>query len=289
VIASTSGGDVLLHLLRPRRAGDHAGYVRLAHQPADREVDHRVPAHLREAAQLLEHVEVGVSKNALRSIAPERQARALRQRLATLVLPGEKAARQREVRQHAKPELLARRHELALDPPVEQVVLVLSRRVRRQAPVPRDPGGVGDLPAAEVGAADVPHLARAHDVVERAQRLLLRRARVREVELVEVDVVGAETAQARVDGIEDVSPRRARHQRSVAHRPAELGADDGALPLALQRLSEELLRPAASAVDVRGVEQRDAEVERLAHDLLRLRGIDAHAEVVAAEPDRRDL
>ena len=169
----------------------------------------------------------------------------------------------------------------------------------------RDPLRFDDLPAGEVGAADVAHLACADDIVERAHRLLDRRLRVgevhlqhvdvvdaeaaqarvgrledvaarcagperavahgagelrgdhdvaerthrffdrrlrvREVHLDQVDVVDAETAQARIDGFEHVAPRRTGPQRSVAHRPGELRSDDDIAAAALQRNAEELL------------------------------------------------
>src|SRR5204862_8041014 len=48
------------------------------------------------------------------------------------------------------------------------------------------------------------------------------------------------------------------------------------------------LRPAALAIGVGGVEKGDAEIESLVHDGARRRIIDAPAEIVAAEPNRRD-
>ncbi len=46
---------------------------------------------------------------------------------------------------------------------------------------------------------------------------------------------------------------------------------------------------AEAAIDVRGVEQRDAEIERLVHDPARGFEIDASAEIVAAQSDDGDL
>src|SRR5260370_28607845 len=52
---------------------------------------------------------------------------------------------------------------------------------------------------------------------------------------------------------------------------------------------ELFLGVAALAVDVWGVEQGDAEIERPVHDLARRREIEPAAEIVAAQPDQRDL
>src|SRR6267142_2099766 len=52
-----------------------------------------------------------------------------------------------------------------------------------------------------VRAAHVARLPRPHHVVERAQRLVHRRLRVGVMDLVEVDVVGAEAPERALDGV----------------------------------------------------------------------------------------
>ena len=69
------------------------------------------------------------------------------------------------------------------------------------------------LPAGEVGDADIAQLAGAHEVVERRQHLLDRRAGVEGMQLQQVDVVGAEAAQRGLDA----AIRREREE------PASLG------------------------------------------------------------------
>ena len=78
----------------------------------------------------------------------------------------------------------------------EPRVLVLRRHVARQAARARGLVGLLDLRGREVRVADVAHLARADELVHRAERLLDRRDAVGPVVLVEVDVVGAELAAA---------------------------------------------------------------------------------------------
>ena len=124
---------------------------------------------------------------------------ARRRRLAAVVLAGQQAVLEREVRQQPDAERLARRHHLVLDGPVEQRVAVLRRHEPLQPRRPRRPVGVGDLPGGEVRGADVAHLARAYQVGERRQRLLDRRHVVGHVQLVQVDVVGPQPAQAALD------------------------------------------------------------------------------------------
>ena len=56
-----------------------------------------------------------------------------------------------------------------------------------------------------------------------------------------------------------------------------------------ERLAEQRLAAALVAVDVRGVEERDARLERGIDHGLRARLVDGTAEVVATEPDNRDV
>ena len=145
------------------------------------------------------------------------EPRALRWRRVALVLAGQEPARQREERQQPHPVRLDRRHELALDVAHEKAVLVLARGEGIEVPRLGRPLRLDHLPGGEVRAADVADLALAHEIVERAQRLLDRRQRVGAVELVEVDPVGLEPPQAVLDRLHDVA--RASRPSSGRHRP----------------------------------------------------------------------
>ena len=89
------------------------------------------------------------------------------------------------------------------------------------------------LPGREVRAAEVAHLALAHQIVEGPQRLLERRLRIGRVRLVEVDVVGLQPAQAILDGLEDVPARQPLVVGPVADAHAALGRQHEAVALAL--------------------------------------------------------
>ena len=106
------------------------------------------------------------------------------------------------------------------------------------------------------------------------------------MELVEVDAVGAQPAQAVLERAPHVfGPGAA---PLLVDRHAELGGEHDLIPAPGERLAEILLALGA-AVDVGGVEEVDAGVERRVDDARRGRGVEAAAEVVAAEPDHRDL
>ena len=171
---------------------------------------------------------------------------------------------------------------------LEQAVLVLGADEGRQVLRLGDPLGLGDLPAGVVAAADVAHLAGAHHVVQRAQRLFDRRAVVGQVHLVEVDVVGVEAAQAGVERVHEVLARGAAPVRAFAHGAGGLRGDDDVAAVGLEVRRQELLRLAA-AVDVGGIEEGDAQVDALVDDVAGALCVDAPAEVVAAEADGRNM
>ena len=109
------------------------------------------------------------------------------------------------------------------------------------------------------GKADVSRLAGAHRARERLEGLLERRVVVIAMALIQIDIGHFE---ARQGGIELLLDLRARESPiRVAHREEQLGGQYHALARdARERLAEDALR-LPEAVDVRGVEQRDAEIE----------------------------
>ena len=137
------------------------------------------------------------------------------------------------------------------------------------------------------------HLARLHQLVERADDLLDRHLGLVEVRVVEVDVVGAQAAQGRVGGGLDVDAGQPR----VLGVLADLGGDHdvGAVAARLDPLADDGLGLAALvARDPRRV--RVGRVEEVAAggrvrvehgEGLRLVG--GPAEDVAAEGEREDL
>ena len=116
------------------------------------------------------------------------------------------------------------------------------------------------------------------------------------VQLVQVDPVGLQAAQRRLDGQPDVASRSASAPVGpvrAAHVHAELGREHDPVALAGERLAHQGLRqPAFRAVDVSGVEEGHAGIDRRAdHGVgprLALGCGSLPSEVVAAEADRGD-
>src|SRR5690606_3610233 len=121
------------------------------------------------------------------------------------------------------------------------------------------------------------------------ERLLEVGAGVRALELVDVDVVGAEAAQRALDGSGDPAAGATLQVRPLAHRQTDLGGEDHLVAAPLERSPDDLLRV---AVAVRGVDEVDPRVQRLVDDPDRLVRVVAHlagehqgAECVGADLD----
>ena len=113
------------------------------------------------------------------------------------------------------------------------------------------------LPRPEVAGAGGAHQAARDEVVERAQRLLDRRGAVGTVQLVEVDVVGAETGEARLARGDDVVVRQ---RAGTTLAEADLGGDEHVVAPVADGGAEDLLR-LPERVHVGGVDQVHARVE----------------------------
>ena len=115
------------------------------------------------------------------------------------------------------------------------------------------------------------------------------------MQLVEVDEVGLEPAQRRVDRVHDVTAAVAGVPRLRAHRPEALRRDHELVAAALQPAAEDLLgaaggrEVAAERVHVGGVEEGDALLVGVIEDGARAVLVDLESEGHGAEADPRDL
>ncbi len=123
------------------------------------------------------------------------------------------------------------------------------------------PLGLDDFVGGEGGAAEVADLAGPHQVGQRSQGLVDIGLGRGAVDLIEVDVVDAEPAQAVVARGHDPAPRVPLRVGVLAHLAVHLRGEDHPVPLGLrQRLPDDLLG-LAERVDVGGVDEVDAGVE----------------------------
>ncbi len=229
--------------------------------PGERELRGRDAEILRHVPELLHLLEQSVRAQAVVEEvvhALRRRAAVLRRRLARLVLAGEDALRERRPDDLRDAVLGAEWNDVALRAAPEHRVLRLAgdelldvRKCER----------LGDLVHRPLAEADVAGLALPHDLGERFHRLLERRVPVVAMALVQVDVVGAQACERRVHLLDDLRAREP--AAAVRHREEDLRREHVrvALPPG-EHLAEELFGSAAG-VDVRGVDEVDADLERL--------------------------
>ena len=182
-------------------------------------------------------------------------------------LAGQAAARQRAPGDHPHALVSAQRQHLALFLAVEQVVVVLHGDEARPAVALGDVLGLGELPGMHRRGPDVARLAALHDIVEGLHGLFDGRRVVPAVDLIQVDVVHAEAAQAIVNAGEDGLAREAAAVRRLAPGVIDLGGhhDLVAASQLLERAAGELLAGAVG-VAVGRVEEVDAQLNGLAEE-----------------------
>ena len=159
------------------------------------------------------------------------------------------------------------------------------------APALGEPLALDDRGRLEGGGADVADLALVDQVGERAEGLVEVGVRLGAVHLVEVDPVGAEPAQAVLDLADDPTAAVAPLVGVVAEAAVELGGQhDVVAPAAGEGLADDGLR-LARGVDVGGVDEVDARVQRVVDDpdAVVVVGVAAGAEHHGAEGQRADL
>ena len=138
----------------------------------------------------------------------------------------------------------------------------------------------------------MPDLARLHESVECRQRLVDRRAGIREMMLIQIDVVRVQQFEAVLDGTLDVLRGTAAIGRSAtaASLRAEFRREDDVLPAVTERDTQQRFRFAVrAAVDVGDVEEIDAGIEGRGDDVIGLRLITHQAEVHTTQADRRNV
>ena len=155
------------------------------------------------------------------------------------------------------------------------------------------------LPGGGVGCPYVTDLSLPDHVVEGAQGFLDRRSRIPSVEIVDIDVVGLQTLQAFFQLLKDVVAGTTALIRAVeacawaasaGNFDAHFGGDDDFAPLRglADDLTDELLGMSI-CVDVRRIDEVDAEIEALMEDCLRPLEIRTSTKVIRPDAKNRNI
>src|ERR671910_705928 len=270
VVAQDDVGDgelglKVLHGARPdQRRGD--GGVRLGE--SDGELDERESGLRGELGELLHGVELALVVR-VSEVEALRQSAGARGGLLTAVLAPaarQPAAGQRAVGHDGHGVPRAGGKDVGLDAAYEDRVGRLLGDEPLQALVAGRPLCLDDLAGRESRGSDVADLALVDQVGERRERLFDVGSRLGAVDLVEVDPVGVEPAQRVLDRAHDPAAGVAAPVGILAHGVVELRGEDYVVaPAAGERLADDLLG-LARPVDVGGVDEVDARVERTVDD-----------------------
>jgi hypothetical protein len=210
----------------------------------DRHVGHRDPRLGGELGQLLHEVELPldlrprfVELPAHPTPADPRRPSLRRavERLAT-VPAGEPSSAERAPDEHAHPQTLRDGQDVELDLPHDDRVRRLFRPEAGEPIAFGDPGRFLELPAGVRRGPEVPDLASPLEIRERAQGFVDRRLRFRAVDLVEVDIVGAEAPQRALDLAHDPQARVALVVLPRAHPAVDLRRQDDLVAAISERL-----------------------------------------------------
>jgi hypothetical protein len=207
------------------------------------------------------------------------------------VLAGEPAAAEGAPRNHAHAVVLAGRQHHGFHPAHEDRVRRLLADVACVSAFLRHPLRFGDLRRREGRGAEVPDLAGALEIGERAECLVVIGRGIPAVDLIEVDPVRLQASEAVLDLLDDPAARVALHVRiGVVHRPVHLGRKHDRIAAALECLTDDLLGFAAR-VHVGRVDEVDPRIKRAVNggDPLVVVGISPRAEHHRAETQRTDV
>jgi len=159
----------------------------------------------------------------------------------------------------------AGRQDLDFRHPVEQVVIGLAHHRRRDIGPFAGAHHLGNAPAAEIRQAEVADLPLPHQVAQRAHRLVQVFLVEVAVQVEDVDVVGAEPAQAVLGFPHDPLARIVRLVGLAAHCIAQLGGQHPVVALACQQPPDHQFG-CALGVDIGGIDEVDAVVPRRGDD-----------------------
>src|SRR5262245_57089380 len=217
------GAEVLPELFFIARVYDHARNGRLPQEPVQRNVGNCPAGLSRNGVDGIDDPIQPLLVNRRPHFRGRLQPAFLREGLSTPYLAGETTPSERTPDHRADSLVERKRHEFPLVVTPDQRVIHLMRDVLRPAVAPRRRERLHQMPAGEIGAGDITDLTAARQRVQRIARLLDRPERVEAMHMIDVDVINAETPQARVTGPEQVMARRADVIRTIAESKGRLG------------------------------------------------------------------
>src|SRR5579862_5247330 len=212
------------------------------------------------------------------------------------ILAGEKAGRERKIRNYANSFFHAQGLQCRLiTRPLIEVVVWLETFVARKRILLACLESRRQTLGRVIGSADGPYFALLDQLGVRAQRLFERRFRIVLVRLVEVDVIGLQSPQRILDGAKDIRFRQPFLARTHLH--PDLGRDDDLAPVVgpLHPVTDDGFRFSAlvpggpAGINVGGIDEIESSAGEAVEYGKRRLLISRPAEDVAAQAKRRNI
>ncbi|CEJ45739.1 hypothetical protein XAB3213_3210009 [Xanthomonas citri pv. bilvae] len=253
-------------------ANQHCAHGRPLQQPVDGDLRHAAAGLCGNGIERLDDVEQARIVDRRAGRGSGMQTAVLRQRLAAPQLAGQPPPTERAPHHRTDALVDTQRHQLPL-------VVAPGQRVIRLVGDEAVPAmRIGDrlrlhqLPTGIIGSAQIAHLARAHQPIERGQGFFHRRHRIEGVQLQQIDVVGAQASQAGLHRTQQAKARRAGIVGAIAQAQAGLGRKDHLIAAALQRLAEDVFGRAIG-IHICSIEQVEPCIQAQVDHAPRLRHI----------------
>src|SRR5712664_4408027 len=260
--------EIVLKLVEAFRANDDRGYHRLCQEPCERETCRTTPVCFRDRSHHVEDIPGPLLVHDGKVVFSAARIRGLLVRSANLA--GKQAAGKRTPHEQADLFGFQQGNDFPFEIAAGDRVIRLKRVEPGQVPELGDAEGFGDLPCLPIGAADVADLSLLHQGVESAKRLFERGHGIIAVDLVQVDMVGLQTAETSLDAVHNVAARSSDIIPPRADAAIDLRRDHDILPRdveVLQRLAENLFALTLRII-IRRIKEVDAALDRCLDELI---------------------
>src|ERR1700682_4845754 len=200
-----SRGEIILKLVEAFRANDDRGYYRLGQEPCDRKTCRTTAMCFRDRSHHIEDLPDPLFVHDRKVVVSA--ARICGLLVHPAVLAGQQAAGKRTPYEQADVLGLQQGNDFPFEIAAGDRIISLKRVESGQVPELADAKGFGELPCLPVGAANIADLSLLHQGVESAKRLFERGHGIIAVDLVQVDMVGLQTAKTGLDAVHNVAAR----------------------------------------------------------------------------------
>src|SRR6202050_2325650 len=194
--APAYGAEILAELLFIARAHDYVRHGGPLQQPVQRDLRDAFAGLLGDAVDRIHYIIYMLVHYRRSEFGSLVQAALFVQRLVAANFSGEAAPAERTPDHAPNPLIHTERHQFPFVFASDERVVRLMSDVARPAVAFADVERFHEVPTGKIGAADIANLAALHEIVQRAQSFFDGSECIEPVHLIQVNVIGFQTAQA---------------------------------------------------------------------------------------------